>query len=50
MINKYVLIYLTLSIGVAQLVPPSDPMYKYLNQKFRQEHNLSLLICYYYNL
>ena len=44
MINKYVLIYLTLSISVAQVIPPNDPIYRYLNQKFRQEHNLRLLI------
>ena len=44
MINKYFLIYLTLSISVAQVIPPNDPIYRYLNQKFRQEHNLRLLI------
>ena len=43
-VTRYIIFILSFSIVVSQAIPPNDPIYKYLNQNFRQNHNLRLFI------
>ena len=39
-----IIIYIFGSLILAQLIPPNDPIYNYMRQKFRDTHNLNIFI------